>query len=75
MHRLIGVTQIGKGLRREQLCHRLDFLKAQHIGRMFRQIAFDQRHTQPHRVDVPGGNRDHGAALNASRAKWHRLFR
>ena len=63
--RAVRVAQRFEGFVREVLFLGLDLLQAQHVGLLLFQEAHDLVDPQADRIDVPGGNRDHAAALGS----------
>ncbi len=66
MDRDVFVSQGAYRLVGELMLLALDLLEAQHVGRLFGQEAFDLRQAQPHRIDVPGGDRKRGHRAQVS---------
>ena len=50
------IAFVGKGLPWKGIVNRLGFLKANNIWRGFLRQPFNQPHTEPDRIDVPGGD-------------------
>ena len=59
-HRLMLIARRRQRLSRKQMLLALDFLQAEHIGRLVLEIFLDDRQAQAGRVDIPGGDRNHG---------------
>ena len=68
----MGIAELLEGLVREQRFDRLDLLQAEHVGRLLDKEALDLSDAQADRIDVPGGDRDHGAGFRSvgKRRQW-----
>src|SRR5690606_21899494 len=65
----MAVAQRMKAVERKELVGTLRLLQAQHVRRALQKQALDDRHAQPHGVDVPGGYREgHGGSGGESKA-------
>ena len=64
VERDVGIAELLELAERELSVGALGFLQAERIGSVLGQEARDQIDAQPHRIDVPGGDRKaHGAGL------------
>ena len=64
------VPRLAEDRERKQVVRTFGFLQAQHVRRVFGEEPLDQRHAQPHGIDVPGcDGKGHGAKGRLSRMR------
>src|SRR4029079_16407310 len=65
VNRAVAVAERLERSMRELLLAALDLLQAQHVGCVLGKKARDLLDAQADRIDVPGGDRDHGGGIGA----------